>query len=393
MAFLEGFNQAFFPVLLQHLDEQRKRKQQEERFGQLQTDTNETVWKPQGETVYGQPEGALGVRYPTQLPVPQRVSQQIPLDDPRILQALMNFRAGGGEQQDVSNYLNFRQMGLPQYKTTEGAQGQLLEQEQERLTGRTKNVRELTPPIFNRNVSGGVERENPNQWLADSMNPSVSPQGQQLAKQKYDTYVKNQGTIAGVRTEASRPFALQDRQIKSYVGKDNLTRIIWQKPDGQTYETLSQDESATTDARNRAVSLSKIDPVMSAISELSEKINTGKGLIAKLSGGVERAKAEGNLNDDVAEYQALIAGFTPLVARAVGHTGVLTEQDVQSVKELFPKPGDSKTLRDRKIERVKSILGALQTRAGQGGQTSGVPDDADFDKMTDEQLQEYINKK
>ena len=155
MPFLEGFNQAFFPVLLQHLDEQRKRKQQEERFGQLQTDTNETVWKPQGETVYGQPEGALGVRYPTQLPVPQQVSQQIPLDDPRILQALMNFRAGGGEQQDVNNFLNFRQMGLPQYKTTEGAQGQLLEQEQERLTGRTKNVRELTPPIFNRNMSSG----------------------------------------------------------------------------------------------------------------------------------------------------------------------------------------------------------------------------------------------
>jgi hypothetical protein len=49
-------------------------------------------------------------------------------------------------------------------------------------------------------------------------------------------------------------------------------------------------------------------------------------------------------------------GFTPLVARALGHTGVLTEQDVQSVRALFPRPEDSKSLRDRKVSRLKGLM-------------------------------------
>jgi hypothetical protein len=115
----------------------------------------------------------------------------------------------------------------------------------------------------------------------------------------------------------------------------------------------------TAQERNFTSSLEKINPVLSAISELSELINTQQGVIAKISGGAERVKAKANLNDDVAEYEALISGFTPMVARAVGHTGVLTQQDVDSVRALFPRPGDSKSLRDRKIARVKSILGEV----------------------------------
>jgi len=114
----------------------------------------------------------------------------------------------------------------------------------------------------------------------------------------------------------------------------------------------------TAQERNRSSSLNSITPILDGISELSEKINTGKGLMAKISGGVERARAEANYNDDVAEYEALISGFTPMVARAVGHTGVLTQQDVDSVRALFPRPGDSKSLRDRKIKRIKTVLGA-----------------------------------
>ena len=81
-------------------------------------------------------------------------------------------------------------------------------------------------------------------------------------------------------------------------------------------------------------------PVLRAVSDLSEKINTQQGLIAKMAGGAAKVAAQANYNDDVAEYEALVLGFTPLVARALGHTGVLTEQDVQSVRSLFPRPGD-----------------------------------------------------
>lgn len=118
---------------------------------------------------------------------------------------------------------------------------------------------------------------------------------------------------------------------------------------------------------------SKAAPVLRGIEQLTERINTQQGLIAKMSGGVEKVKAQANYNDDVAEYESLISGFTPMVARALGHTGVLTQQDVDSVRNLFPRPGDSKTLRDRKINRMMNIIGELEGADLPGGGPSAAP--------------------
>lgn len=165
------------------------------------------------------------------------------------------------------------------------------------------------------------------------------------------------------------PAAQRDRVIQTPTGPQLLDM-----DSGVSRPITDQGGAAiplapTTDTRNREMALKRIDPVLTKISDLSEKINTGKGLLAKVSGAVEKAKAQANYNDDVALYQSVISGFTPLVARASGHTGVLTQQDVDSVRELFPKPGDSKTLRDRKIANVKEILAGAPPDTG----TAGVP--------------------
>lgn len=112
----------------------------------------------------------------------------------------------------------------------------------------------------------------------------------------------------------------------------------------------------TAEERNRGAAVGRVENFMASVSELADKINTGSGLIAKASGALERAKAKANYDDDVAEYQALVQAFTPLWARALGHTGVLTQQDVDSAREALPKPGDSKTLKDRKIARIKTLM-------------------------------------
>jgi hypothetical protein len=138
-------------------------------------------------------------------------------------------------------------------------------------------------------------------------------------------------------------------------------------------QALGQDFAAapTSDQRNRTENAGRANPVVSAISELSERINTGRGVAAKISGAAERAKAEANLSDDVSEYQAVVSGFTPLLARAMGHTGVLTEQDVQSVRKMVPSPDDSKSVRDRKISRIQSLLGSqgAGTKTAPAGET------------------------
>jgi hypothetical protein len=133
-------------------------------------------------------------------------------------------------------------------------------------------------------------------------------------------------------------------------------------PDGKAIKNPKPIPSAQERMDSRK--FQKAAPILSAVGELSEKINTQQGVIAKLKGAEEIAKAKVNLNDDVSEYMALVSGFTPLVARSLGHTGVLTQQDVDSVKELFPKPGDSKSLRDRKVKRLMDIVGQLEGTEG-----------------------------
>lgn len=112
---------------------------------------------------------------------------------------------------------------------------------------------------------------------------------------------------------------------------------------------------------------SKVQSVLESVAELSEKINTGQGVLAKITGAAEKAAAKANLDDDVAEYEALVSAFTPLWARALGHTGVLTEQDVASARKALPQPGDSKSLRDRKMARIAKIMGGDASNPMGGG--------------------------
>lgn len=101
--------------------------------------------------------------------------------------------------------------------------------------------------------------------------------------------------------------------------------------------------------------------IMDQIDTLSQKINTeGGGPGANISAIVRKGRAMFNLDNDVAEYEALIKGMIPMVARAVGHTGVLTQQDVDSVRNLFPRVGDNATLAKNKMARVKQLIGSVQ---------------------------------
>lgn len=136
-----------------------------------------------------------------------------------------------------------------------------------------------------------------------------------------------------------------------------VTRVL------PVYEAIGQtyDAAPTADMRNRSQSMGRALPVLDALDELSGRINVSKGLAATATGAVERAKAKANLNDDVAEFEAVVQGFTPLLARSVGHTGVLTEQDVQSVRGALPSPLDQESLAKRKLARFRSIMESSAT--------------------------------
>ena len=156
---------------------------------------------------------------------------------------------------------------------------------------------------------------------------------------------------------AQRPLAPVVVQMPSGLGLLDRTANQVQAvmgPDGKPLPL-----PPTAEQRNRAAGMNTGKAVIDSIDELSKKINTQAGALAKITGAAERAKASANMSDDVSEYQALVSGFVPLLARAVGHVGVLTEQDVQSVKDMLPKVGDSQSLRDRKIARIRKIMAQM----------------------------------
>lgn len=110
------------------------------------------------------------------------------------------------------------------------------------------------------------------------------------------------------------------------------------------------------------------EPILAEVEALSGKINTiskdeGGGLLggpsAKLSGAARGLKALAGLDQEISEYESLIAAFTPMVARALGHVGVLTEQDVQSAREVFPQKGDTKELAQAKLQRARRLISGL----------------------------------
>ncbi len=151
-----------------------------------------------------------------------------------------------------------------------------------------------------------------------------------------------------------------------------LTPYIWMNPGaapaiidrttGKVRDVSMPDGSDvpvqnTAEGANRASSLGRVHPVLDSVAELSERINVNQGVYATAAGAAARAAAKVNLDDDVAEYEAMVQAFTPLWARALGHVGVLTEQDVQSARKALPAPEDSKSLRDRKLARIQKIMG------------------------------------
>ena len=80
------------------------------------------------------------------------------------------------------------------------------------------------------------------------------------------------------------------------------------------------------------------------------------GVRAKVGGIGDKVGAATGYSPDPQMYKSQVRGFIPLFARAVGHTGVLTEMDVQRTEALFPQFGESKEMAQRKMTRLNAIM-------------------------------------
>jgi hypothetical protein len=169
----------------------------------------------------------------------------------------------------------------------------------------------------------------------------------QLTSAQRNAYTKEQANLTR-GPEAGRFVWTKDGLVSISVG-GRTTPVL----DSQGKQVLPQD---TAQVRNYDFSTKRVMPLLEGMAELAQRINVLDGIQAKAVGLEKKAAAKLNYDNDVAEYEALLSTFIPLWARSVGHTGVLTEQDVKSARKMFPNPGDSKDLMARKIKRIEKML-------------------------------------
>lgn len=99
-----------------------------------------------------------------------------------------------------------------------------------------------------------------------------------------------------------------------------------------------------------------------------------EGISARLGGATRRGAAALGYNPEARTYAAGVRGFVPLMARALGHTGVLTELDVARTEALFPSPGDTAEEATQKRRILQEIMsGQRKPPFKVGGSTPVAP--------------------
>lgn len=94
-----------------------------------------------------------------------------------------------------------------------------------------------------------------------------------------------------------------------------------------------------------------------------------------LGATVQKWTRIGPQRGDVELYESQTEGFIPMLARAVGHTGVLTEPDVQKTRKLLPilsgPYADTRETAVRKLERIRRIMAGEEELSLFGGEDQG----------------------
>ena len=163
-------------------------------------------------------------------------------------------------------------------------------------------------------------------------------------------------------------------------------------------ETLEQTElgpvtpTGGASASGRAGALEAALPVVDLLEELSVEINTATGPTATVRGLGKQARAAVNLDPTASRYQSVLKGFIPLFARAVGHVGILTQQDVDSVRGLFPTLGTSQEIAEANFRDIRRLIAEMNDGTvglaeifpsfRPGGKNAGPSDDASTDTST-----------
>lgn len=203
MNFLEGFNQAFFPVLLQKLQEDNRRKQLEEAQGNLTNELNPYTNIPAPTAqVPAQAGNATHLSMPAMQiqGVPTTERQPVDYGSPQMIQALQHYMTSTGQGMDLNSLLAMQGLGQPKYTVSDKGLGGLDIIRQQ--GSQEPTVKEVRPPF--------IRPTNPTEAsLAMDASNANSP----TAQKSMDALKR----IQEIRTAGATPNILQDTAGNYYV--------------------------------------------------------------------------------------------------------------------------------------------------------------------------------
>jgi hypothetical protein len=192
-------------------------------------------------------------------------------------------------------------------------------------------------------------------YVTQKYGPRPSPE--QIAEAR-KTYMQADDRPASPRISLELPVQVRDKTTgqTTWVSKRDLLAA----PDRYVQDTTAQrNEASGSTAAQQGLrqSRARAVPVLQDLGSRALTINRGSqgGIMARAGGAMRSGASRVGMDSAVDLYRTGIRGFVPLLARSVGHVGVLTEQDVQRTEELFPRVGDSEAVTLEKISRIKRI--------------------------------------
>lgn len=185
--------------------------------------------------------------------------------------------------------------------------------------------------------------------------------GQQEGERSLDQFKFGEGSDLGRKLKGQLAFSeAHSREGGTIEGRwDHRTHLI----------EVEKELAAARAQGKPAGQLPTMRMLAKQMVDLSDVLNQAEGGPATLMQNMNQAGQQFlHLNDDRKTLSDLIEGFVPIFARMVGHTGVLTQKDVDSVKRILPSFGLSKTEGVRRNQNFMKFIEVADRMGSQLGE-------------------------
>lgn len=166
--------------------------------------------------------------------------------------------------------------------------------------------------------------------------------------------------------EANDPFS--ETNMKQIIAQDlaqtggkNISSLL------KVYETLgagksSDDKKLSASQKTAVIKSNSADAILDSIqSQVGDIGLQDNGVLARILGKGNEVAGNVGLNQNAKVYSDTSRGMASQLAKALGESGNLSDQDIQRAISLIPKLTDSKYEANQKLGQIRGIINTIKT--------------------------------